>query len=543
MRRAALFLFLTVFLLIMAGCGRQSPSQDPPVTLPLGVADQVSLTITDTPPAGVAVLFFQLNITGASLASQSGVSTSLLSSPIPVNVTQLQTQSAFLATASVPIGDYSSSNNPTATFTGLTLTFSSPQLTIYNGSGATIGSGANACANNTVCQITPSATPLTLTFSSSPFPVTVSSSSLAPLAFVLDIHLDTVIQPDLTLNLAATNGVTVSQLPTPPSGRPISALGNLTGTIQTTFTSGTAVPDEAGLALQTGDGRTLGIEVNNSTAYNYPSSVCSTGSSSCLTPGQIVEVRLSLQSDGNLLASEIDYVQPAGQTVVEGNIVRLTTSGGNTLMDLILQEGPPTPAPNVLPSGQRATVTVPPTEVTYAVDSGAFTIPSGLHFASATDLFVGQEVSVVVQGSVTTTGGSGSSSPWAGPAAITFTTNRITLEPSQITGSVTGIDASMLMFGLNTNPNYFVPPSTTAGAPPTLSPFNLTVQVTAGTTFTNFTPDSISGLAVNDVVSIQGWAFLAPSNNNLCQPGVGCAVYPAIAAEAVVGRPGPPPLF
>ena len=244
-----------------------------------------------------------------------------------------------------------------------------------------------------------------------------------------------------------------------------------------------------------------------------------------------------------MLASEIDYVQPAGQTVVEGNIIRLNSSGGNMLMDLILQQGPATPTPNILPFGQRVTVTVPPNGVTYAVDSGNFMIPSGLSFASSGDLLVGQEVSVVVQGSVTTTGGPGSSSPWAGPAAITFTTNSITLEPSQITGSVTGIDASMLMFGFNTNPNYFVPPSTTASAPPTLSPFNLTVQVTAGTTFTNFTPDSISGLAVNDVVSIQGWAFLAPSNNNLCQPGGGCAVYPAIAAEAVVGRPGPTPLF
>jgi hypothetical protein len=38
-----------------------------------------------------------------------------------------------------------------------------------------------------------------------------------------------------------------------------------------------------------------------------------------------------------LLASTVEYLQAAGQMVVEGNIIRLSTSGGNTLMDLIVQ--------------------------------------------------------------------------------------------------------------------------------------------------------------------------------------------------------------
>src|SRR5208283_2321011 len=91
MRKAALFLFIVVFVLFMAGCGSQS--QPPSVTDPLEAMAPASLTITDTPPTGVTVLFFQLNITGASLSSQLGGSTSLLSgtNPIPVNVSQLQT--------------------------------------------------------------------------------------------------------------------------------------------------------------------------------------------------------------------------------------------------------------------------------------------------------------------------------------------------------------------------------------------------------------------------------------------------------------------
>jgi len=111
MRRATILLAAFAFIVFMPGCGSQSQTP-PPVQLPLAVVAPFSLTITDTPPAGVTVLFFQLSLTGASLTSQSGQSVSLMSSsnPIPVNITQLQTDSAFLLTTGVPGGDFSTSN-------------------------------------------------------------------------------------------------------------------------------------------------------------------------------------------------------------------------------------------------------------------------------------------------------------------------------------------------------------------------------------------------------------------------------------------------
>jgi hypothetical protein len=532
MRRATQFLLIAVTFLFMSGCGSQPQTpvaNNPPVT----TSGEVSLTVTDTPPAGVTVLFFQLGITGATLTSSTGGSVSLLpgSTTIPVNVSQLQTDSAFLGSASVPEG----------TYTGMSLTFATnPQLTIFNGSGATIGSGASACANNTVCNLTPTTTPLTLTFSSAPFPVALTAST--PLGFKLDIHLNTVIQPDLTVNLAAANGVTVSQLPPPNvAGGPISLLGHLMGTVQSVGTNQ--------FALQSGDGRTFSIGVNSSTAYSYPSSVCSADNFSCLATGQIVKVEVNLLAGGTLLASQVSYVQPAGQMVVQGNIIRLSTSGGNTLIDLILQKGPPPPPTAIVlpPFGQRATVTVPPVGVTYAVDSDSFTLPSGLIFASTSNLMVGQQVSVVVApGSVTTASNAPSSTAVVGPAATTFAASSITLEPSQITGSVSGwapINVGGLSFTLSTYPNYFVPPAATAAAPPVPAPVNLTIQATSATTFTNLTPDSISGLVVGDVVSVKGWLFPYGAIPQICQAGLGCAPIGEIAAEAVVGRPGPTPLF
>ena len=510
MHRSTWFILVAGILLAMAGCGGQYSMASNPASNSNSGNVPVSMMVTDTPPAGVTVLFFQLSITGASLATSSG-SVSLLNAtnPIPINVTQLQTDAAFLGSANVPPGSYSS----------LSVTFANPQLTIFNDSGAAIGS----CANNTVCQLTPTTTPSTLTFSAAPFPINLAANS--PLAFKLDIHLDTIIQQNLSVDLSSTDGVTVSELPTPPQGAPFSPIGHLIGTIQSLGTNA--------FTLQTGDGRTFSIGVNSSTTYNYPSSVCTTDNFACLAAQQIVKVKLSLMAAGTLLATEVDFVQPAGQNVVEGNIISLSTSGSNTVMDLILQQGAPMPMFDVFPFGRRASVTVPSMGVTYAIDSGSFTIPSGLSFASSTDLAVGQQVSVVVQGTVATGSGAGTSIPFLLPAAISLTTNSITLEPSQITGSVAAINSSASSFTLSTFPFWFVPPATTPGVLPILEPYNLTVQTTSATTFSNLTPDTIAGLSVNDVVSVGGWVFSTPS-------GVTAITQ---AADTVVGRPGPTALF
>jgi hypothetical protein len=298
--------------------------------------------------------------------------------------------------------------------------------------------------------------------------------------------------------------------------------------------------------------------LDSNTTYSYPSTVCSADNVSCLAVGQIVNVDLSLQDAtsgailiGGLLASNISYVQPAGQTVVEGNIISVTFPAtypsGNAVMQLMPQQGPPTPTANALPFGQMVTVTVPLTGVAYAIDSGSFTLPNGPSFTQAADLMVGQQVSVVVvPGSVTTTSGSTSMTSIVGPAATTLTAGSITLEPSQITGVVSAwatVNTSALTFTINTYPNYFVPPATTAGAPPSLSSINIDVQATSATTYSNLTPDNISGLAVGDVVSVKGWLFPYGAVPQICKAGAGCAPFGVIAAEAVVGRPGATPLF
>jgi len=376
---------------------------------------------------------------------------------------------------------------------------------------------------------------LTLTFSTTPFPLTLSANS--PLAFMLDIHLDTVIQQDLSVNLAATNGVTISQLPIPSGKHP--HLGHLVGTVQSlTPQTGTLT----GFTLQSIFGKTFTIDVNSSTTYNYPSALCSADDSTCVGAQQIVKVEVTEQSDGSLLASEVDYLQAAGQIVVEGNILRLSSSGGNTLMDLILQAGPN--ASNTLPLGGRVTVTVPSSGVTYAVDNGTFTLPGGLSLAQASDLVPGQEVSVTVQGPVSEGSGSGSSSGWGNKGHITFATNSITLEPSQITGLVTTVNTSAMTFTLGWDWGFFTPFSSWGASAPNLTANGVNVITTAQTTFADFTPDTISGVAVKDLVSVQGWLYLTPgATTSGCTTISQCADNTTIVAQTVTDRPGPTPFF
>jgi hypothetical protein len=454
--------------------------------------------MTDDPPTGVTVLFFQINLTAASLTPASGTGTvSLLNNntPVQIDVTELQALSAFLSTASVQAGTYNS----------LSLTFANPQLVIFNKSNQSI---AATCAVGSVCQLNPQIdNSATLTFSSSPFPLAVSQNS--PLGLLLDFHLDKVIQTDLSVNLGVTNGVTVEPLPSaPPSGhRPF---GFVRGTVQT-VTAG-----QNQFTLLTRDGRTFTIDVNSSTTYeNFPTSACTTGGISCIAQDQVVKVEVaSVQGPGTLLAAEVEFVQTSAQQTAEGNIVALNSANGSTVMTLLLHWSHDD---TTLPFGGLAKVTIA-SSAKFSVDSGMFTIPSGLSFASPTDLLVGQAVQVdVVAGSLTTT----PNAPHWAPPSVSFTTDSIALEPSQFTGMVTAIDSSASSFTITTFPNFF-PMWNNAN----WIPAQITVDTTSQTTYQNLNPDSFSGVTANSMVSVRGWLFSTPS----------AATPSTILGQTVLGR-------
>jgi hypothetical protein len=490
---------------LLTGCGMSKMTTTNP-TQPSGDSVPVSLSMTDDPPQGVQVLFFQVSLMDASLTPSSGPAVSLLNgnTPIQIDVTQLQALSAFLSTANVSPGNY----------TGLSLTFGSPLLVIFNQSDSSI---AGTCAVGSVCQLTPTIddSSAMVDITSAPFPVTVSANSL--LGFLVDFHLNTIIQSDLSVNLGVANGITVGELP--PMTTPGPRFGFLNGTVESVDAS------QNQFTLQTPWGRTFTIETTSSTTFSdFPSSACSSAGFGCLAQNQMVQVQISgVQTGGILTASQVTYLQAANQQTVEGVVFSYSATGMK-----ILLRGNPTFS-SALPLGGIANVTFA-TGTTFSVDANGFTIPSGLMFAGTENLTNGQTVQVnIVPGSLSSTG-SGPTSGWGPPPSVSFTTNNVELEPGQTTGTISAIASPDFTL------EYLIWPPCVGSAgtacPTWVALVTNSVETTSQTTYTGFATDSFDGLAVNNLVSVNGWLF--ENDNGLMDPAM---VPPQILAQTVTDHP------
>src|SRR5258708_1139668 len=182
---------MTFFLgvLFIAGCGN-SKSFTP--TQPLGTA--VSLSLTDTPPANVDVIAFEVTVSGAAL-NPGSIDLLGASGPQDIDVKKLQIERAFLNTAGVP---------PTSgPFQSLTLTFANPRLTFRNGTANSIA----GCVPGAVCKIAPSGS-LVATVNFNP-PLSLVANN--PVGLVVDLNLNTILTNALGVDFSAANALNVTR--------------------------------------------------------------------------------------------------------------------------------------------------------------------------------------------------------------------------------------------------------------------------------------------------------------------------------------------
>src|SRR5258708_37717851 len=149
-------------LLVVAGLVLTSCSGLPRQNTVGGGNSSLSVTMTDTPPAGVTILSLKFTITGFTVAPSIGTPVALISGshPVTVELTQLQADATPLGTFTIPSNTYKSIN----------VTVANADISFANQSGAAIGQ----CPNATVCEIQPAGIG-NLTVSTAPFPITVSS--------------------------------------------------------------------------------------------------------------------------------------------------------------------------------------------------------------------------------------------------------------------------------------------------------------------------------------------------------------------------------
>ncbi len=431
-------------LLALVGCGGSNAAMNRATTTSPSTS-QVSVTLADSPPSGVSVLSFEVTVNSAAL--QPG-NVALVSTPQHIEITKLETETAFLNTAGVPAG----------TYTGISVTFSNPELTILNNSGSAIGN----CATGSVCEINPPLVNASVTFSGSPFPITISAGS--PMGLLVDLDLANSIQSSLSI----TPTITLTQLPVAPGGE-LRDIDEVVGQVTAKDTTNNTITVQVGGS----SGRSLLIKVDSNTKFGEFEEEGMTSGFAAIAVGQFLKADLKLMPDGSFLATEIELLERDTEGEIEGVITSVAT---NQFQMVILDEDP---VLTTASTGSPITVNVQAGAV-FSVDSQGLPLPSGASFTGTPDLMAGQHVQI---------------RPTAAPSGtpLTVPTDRVRLRNSRLTAQITAISGSTLTLG--SLPALF----TAAGVT------QIQVATSSQTEFDEV--PGISGLAVGNTVSVSGLLF------------------------------------
>src|SRR5216683_4699369 len=264
------------------------------ITVTAGAA-AVSVTITDTPLTGVTLLSLEVNVTGAEL-NPGRVDLLGGKGPLQIEVKQLETESAFLSTATVTPG----------TFTSLTLTFANPELTFKNDAGAALA----GCAVGAVCEIKPTGT-LTSTANFPGSGIVIMADSLAGIE--VDVNPDTILSATLGVDFSLAGAVSVQQLTMRPAGE-LDDLDDLRGTVQNLDTTNKK------FTLHTSGGD-FPITTDSNTEIDFEA--CAANNFTCLQNNQFVEVDVELMAGGVFLAKKIEVEDDAEGDELEGVVFKV----------------------------------------------------------------------------------------------------------------------------------------------------------------------------------------------------------------------------
>jgi hypothetical protein len=467
MARNVAFVLTLLSCVFLAACGG-SPS---PMQVTNGVP--MTLTIGDAPPNGVAVLFFEASITGASLqpSDSTKAAVSVLTAPVEVEFGHLQTDTAFLNLANVTPDTYKN----------IILTFGNAVLTIVNHSGAAIGS----CANNTVCQLTPSFASSSVTVSSAPFPITIDMNSAVGMK--LDLNVNSSVQSDLTINPVVTIAHVIHRHNS-DEGQEMEQLDEVDGQV-------TAVGSNQFTLMNRRSGQSFTVNVDSKTVFeDFERAGCTANPQdfTCLKMDQILDVKLSENGTGTMLATRVELVENASQQAIKGTITSVDSS--TQFQMVVFKEEP---AVNGISEGAPVAVTIA-SNATFQVgreemgEHGGFD-NFGFSFASSADLLAGQDVQIR-PGTVALANG-----------LVTVTTDLVRLWPSQISGQVGNIDSGKGTFTL-TN----LSPLFTGATPPITT---IAVQMLPEMEFN----DSLGqpSLTMGNAISVKGLLFNTPGTPTL----------------------------
>jgi hypothetical protein len=480
---AALLLLSAAFLVSCSGLPKTSGGGTGG-----GGTATVSLTMIATPlvpPPNTNLLSFVVDVNTITLTSSSGtgVNIPLNATSLSVDLTKLQSDSAFLGTsATVPTGSYSS----------MSVSISNPVVTF-----CTQTTGNTGCAPGSVATLTGAAATPKIT--TAPFPLTLTSNQKTGLAINFNLGNALTVsttQPQVitAVNLAATSVLSANSLPSTASSLASGHLDfveDVTGVVTAVNTTTQSV------TVQTATRGSLTALANSSTVFspNCTFFNLSLTFSSCVVQGDVASLDTALNADGTFTLLEYDPLSTTTGDWIEG--ILTSTPSSTTQFQLVANNLVLSTTSSLigsaLPLGSTVNITIPtsPQPQPFVVDSKGLVVPSAAPFTGRTDTSALAPGQIVAARITAFTAASGS-------ALATASTNFLFLRFTSVTGTVASV----------------APPNTlTMQSLPTFFGVTtpLTVQLSTGSPSTNFDGvSSSSNLTVGQTVSISALYFGPP---------------------------------
>src|SRR5579859_2400059 len=433
-----------------------SKSSTATITVTAGAAAAaaaVSVTITDTPPAGLTLLSFEVSVTGAELNPGS---VDLLGGkgPTRIEVKQLETESAFLSTASVTPG----------TFTSLDLTFANPELNFKKNTGAALG----GCAVGAVCQIKPTGK-LTSTVNFPGSGIVIMANS--PTGIQVDVNPNTILSATLGVDFSLAGAISAQQLTMKPAGE-LDDLDDLRGAVQNLDTT------NKNFTLHTSDGD-FPITTDNNTEFEFEA--CAANNFTCLQNNQVVEVDAMLMAGGMFLAKKIEFEDDAEDDELEGIVFKIDDA---THFEMVVLDE--LRSVNNVNIGNPIVVTL--SNPQFQVKADGLSVPSALQgvFEAETDtsqLLPGQTIEIRL------------TAPANPGPPVAVIADRVRLRMTQFTANVMAGSVVPPNFSVDTLPALF----TGAGIS------SIHVQTSSETDFSGVS--GVSALVDGNIVSLRGLLF------------------------------------
>ena len=313
--------------------------------------------ITDAPAD--QVLSLSLIVNSITLTDASGASTTVLSSPVPVEVSHLDAvQEPLLPPLNIPQDTYVSA----------TITVASPVVVYVD----------PATAKPVKTSATLAAASTTVTFTT---PITVTATS-APICFDLLVGQSVAFSgsgTSTTVTVTPTFNIFQITLAANPTNGSNGRINDVVG--QVVSVSGT------NLVIETPNGKDLTLVTNSATVLQGFTAL------STLTAGEPVDADIALQKDGSLLALRIHLHPAQAANMLVGPVTAITGSPATSFTQLVRQPAGPSVTSSATATSYTITVTG---TTTFGLAPQANTLPT-LPFTpvfTAATMIAGQNVAV-----------------------------------------------------------------------------------------------------------------------------------------------------